>query len=422
MTDFSSDSDDPISRRNRNNRVEADRILARELLKGLQEDHEMLLKLTTQYCYDELWAHQEAGADLTRIPPGDLIRMLGRRLEVLSGSNAAAQLKPPLEDIQNRLTILSRELEQQRTRTDHVKEELTLRESQIRVLEKSLEAERQSRQAVERLMKPEMMETNQSLDRIIPVPVEALDHEDWFAAWQSKNKSWERIARVIREMGETGMSQSAELVEWIANDLKVSHRTAHRVLQAAFEDGLLDKSTAAAIDGRPPMRYSMSEKGHWLFRHLTGLAPHPPEHEKLLKAHKSEYHLAVILGVAHEFSRLGYQVEREPVRLEIEENRYFQPDLVVKKNDETYYLEVEVGRSDRVSLNQKWENALRAGGHICVAADKLETMLAIQGRVHQWATIGGYKLSLYLTHFPGLKRKDPGESPWVSVKNMNSGI
>lgn len=53
----------------------------------------------------------------------------------------------------------------------------------------------------------------------------------------------------------------------------------------------------------------------------------------------------MILRVANLFSGLGYEVAREPLRIRVGENRYFQPDLVARKEGETYYLEVEKKRT-----------------------------------------------------------------------------
>ena len=109
----------------------------------------------------------------------------------------------------------------------------------------------------------------------------------------------------------------------------------------------------ASTEGRPPQRYLLSKKGKWLYRMLSGEDPHADERGELLKAHKSERHLSTILKVGEYFSQLGYEVDREPIRLQVGENRFFQPDLVVKKDGQTFYLEVEIGEKDKGSLKSE---------------------------------------------------------------------
>lgn len=135
---------------------------------------------------------------------------------------------------------------------------------------------------------------------------------------------------------------------------------------------LLTRRSGVSVQGRPTDLVFLTEKGKWVYAKLTGKPPVPGELEMLLKSHKSERHTSMILKTADHFTNLGFDVERQPVEIKIAENRYFQPDLVVRKDSEVFYLEVETGeREDRISLVHKWENAFIAGaGRMCIVAPR----------------------------------------------------
>jgi predicted ArsR family transcriptional regulator len=78
--------------------------------------------------------------------------------------------------------------------------------------------------------------------------------------------------------------------------MQMSTRTVHRALLNCVEAGLLDGETVAALEGRPPQRYTLTDKGRWRYRELSREEPVAPGRETLLKAHKSDRHLAVILS------------------------------------------------------------------------------------------------------------------------------
>ena len=221
---------------------------------------------------------------------------------------------------------------------------------------------------------------------------------------------------MISSIGQSGLSLTTELDQAIARDYNLSTRTARRAMLECVDSGLLEQETGTSIEGRPPQRYILTEKGRRLYYELTGLEPREPEHQELLKAHKSERHLALILKTADLFDRLGFIVEREPLRLEIEPKRYFLPDLVVKKDGETFYLEVETGDKVKASLNQKWENALAASGRICVVTDNLNTLRHVQGSIAQWSRFEGRSVTLYITCLVTLKSRSPEMSPWYAIK------
>jgi hypothetical protein len=241
------------------------------------------------------------------------------------------------------------------------------------------------------------------------------------APGKRENRGWERACDVIRLIGAGKLSLTIEIEQALAQEKNVSRRTIQRAMRECVKAGLLEQETIKISGGRPPQRCMLTTKGKWLYQELTGVAPKVGDHVEMLKTHKSERHLAVIVKTADLFTQLGYQVERQPLRLEIDANRSFQPDLVVKKDGESFYLEVETGDKEKQSLNQKWENALAAGGRICVATDNMNTLRRIQGDIARWSLFEGSSVKLYITCLSYLKERHSDESPWYAVKEYEPG-
>ena len=397
-----------MSMRRLSDSLEATRTMLRQAQKIAQDAQAALVGLATEFCGQELQKHQEKNENLSQIPPEEMAALLRSRFKTLKlvSANGAATL---LAEANRMINELRAEVEAQRNRADMAQQKVDGLEKQVLVLERTLENERQARR--EALDRPSLATSETD-----PSGEEMAVFQTWYAAWKTENRTWERDCDIIRVIGKTGLSLSTELEETIARESKISPRTVHRALLECVKSCLLEQATTASLEGRPPQRYTLTNKGSWLYRELTGEEPKAVEHQELLKAHKSERHLALILKAAEYFARLGYQVEREPLRLQVDENRFFQPDLAVKKGDETFYLEVETGEKDKTSLNQKWENALLAGGRICVVTDNMATLRRIQGSIAQWSVFEGRRMTLYITCLVTLKEKQPGDSPWYAVK------
>ena len=62
--------------------------------------------------------------------------------------------------------------------------------------------------------------------------------------------------------------------------------------------GLFNKQFIKKSDGRPSQRCILTAKGEWLYQKLNGVAPQVGDHVGMLKTHKSEWHLAVIMKPA----------------------------------------------------------------------------------------------------------------------------
>jgi hypothetical protein len=397
-----------MSMRRLSDSLEATRMMLLQAQKIAQDTQSALISLATEFCGQELQKRQEENVDLYQLSTEELAAMLRSRFKSLklgSSNGAAAQLS----EANRILGELRSELESQRNRADMAQLKVNQLEKQVHVLERTLENERQARQSVEKQEISDLGKADQT-------NADTAIFETWYASWQAHTRNHERDCDVISTIGKTGLSLSPEVEEVIAREKSLSTRTIHRALLECVKESLLEQVVTASIEGRPPMSYKLTGKGKWLYMKLSGEEPKPPEYNELLKAHKSGRHLVLILKTAERFIELGYEVEQEPLRMQLDVNRFYLPDLVIKKDNETYYLEVETGEKEKKSLTHKWENALAAGGRICVVADNLGTMRRIQGGIAQWSIFEGRRVTLYITSLVTLREKKIGDTPWYAIK------
>ncbi len=397
-----------MSMRRLSDSLEATRMMLLQAQKIAQDTQSALISLVTEFCGQELQKRQEENEDLYQLSPEELAAMLRSRFKSLklgSSNGAAAQLS----EANRILGELRSELESQRNRADQAQLKVNQLENQVHVLERTLENERHARQAIENIPSHTPAKGDQMSEE---TPL----FETWFTTWQAENHNWERDREVIMTIGKTGLSLSTELEEAVAKEKEISPRTIRRAFVECVKEGLLAKVATASIEGRPPRDYTLTDKGKWLYRVIAGEEPKASGRQELLKAHRSDRHLALILKTAEKFTGLGYEVEREPLRMQLGENRFYLPDLVIMKDNETFYLEVETGEKEKQSLSQKWENALAASGRICVTTDNMATLRRIQGSIAQWSVFEGRRVKLYITSLVTLREKKTGDSPWYAIK------
>jgi hypothetical protein len=397
-----------MSLRRLSDSLEATRAMLHSAQKLARETQDALIGLANEFCGAELQKQQTQNTELIQVAPDELSALLRSRfktLKLLSGNGATFRLSEANQTIID----LRAELETQRNQANHARQQVKRLENQVRSLERTLEKERHSKMEGQEIPQTAAVET--VLDE-----VEAGEFQAWYTNWKRESRGWERACDVVLLIGAGKLSLSIEIEQALAQEKSVSRRTIQRAIRECVKSGLLEQESIVISDGRPPQRCILTAKGRWLYQELTGIAPQAGDHMEMLKTHKSERHLAVIVKTAELFTHLGYQVERQPLRLEINANRSFQPDLVMKKGGETFYLEVETGDKEKQSLNQKWENALAAGGRICVATDNMNTLRRIQGDIARWSIFEGCSVILYITCLSFLKARHANESPWYAIK------
>lgn len=297
-------------------------------------------------------------------------------------------------------------LDAQTRRADQAEEKIRVLEKQVAVLETAhanLNQENQKLVAAAESSK-------------IPAPAE--DPTQWFERWQ-KFKYFNRSSQTIRLIGETGWARESQIVDEGAKRQRVSTKTIRRSLADLSREGLIECEGGISTGGPSTDIVKLTDKGCWAYTKITGVAPLPSEYDALLKAHVSEHQAVLVLKACDLFEALEFDVNRHATEIKIEENRYFKPDFIMTKDGQTYYVEFETGISpNRASLVRKWENAAVVGGaKICLVTPNSSTMNTVCGNIVRWANERGRDIHVYATNLEALKRKVPGESPWVIDKD-----
>ncbi len=384
--------------------IEAHRRLLAAANKKAEDAQAQLIKIGLSFCGQQFDQLQKEGVVLETASPETLGDLIVNSLKIiLTGSDLTAVNWPErLNELNHRIESLQKEVDAQTRRANLAEEKVIQLQRQASSLDQSLIHERKRKGELP-ILEPQGPSVNH--------------YSNWFELWVKK-KGFERDKQVILLIGETGYSRLSEIQQTLVQKIALGERAAYRGVEACQEEGLIDRRAGVSVQGRPTDLVFLTEKGKWVYSQLVGKSPTPSEYELLIKSHKSEKHTSLILKTADIFAALGFVVEREPVQIKLGENRYFQPDLVIRKDSEVFYLEVETGeREDRASLIHKWENAFIAGaGRMCVVAPRPGVMNTIQSMILNWATENDKKLDLYLTHLEALKKCTQGDSPWIRIR------
>jgi len=384
--------------------IEAHRRLLAAANNKADDAQAQLIRIGLGFCGQQFDQLQKEGVVLESSSPETLGELIINSLKAnLTGTDRQSINWPErLNEFNRRIETLQKEVDAQTRRANLAEEKVLQLQRQTSSLDQSLSRERKKTQDL-----PRLPDSHSSINQ----------HPEWLQLWM-KRRSFERDKQIILLIGETGYSRLLEVQQMLVQKAVLGERAVYRGVEACQEEELLERRNGVSVEGRPTDLVFLTEKGRWLFTQLSGKSAATAEFEGLLKAHKSVRHTSLILKTADRFTALGFMVDRDPVQIKLGENRYFQPDLVGRKDGDVYYLEVESGeREERASLIQKWENAFIAGaGRICVVAPRPGIMNTLQSMILNWATENGRKPSLYLTHLEALKTCQPGDSPWVRIR------
>jgi hypothetical protein len=317
-------------------------------------------------------------------------------------ANAEKQVKEQQKEIE----VLKERLDKQTRRADDAEQALTNSTNQVKVLEENLMEERRKNKELSSQVPSDEKSKN-----------EAVDYSDWFGGW-SQEKGFVRNKIILVFLGSSGLARQREIVDRLLQESDMKERTIYTGIDDCVDKKLIERRGGTSSGGHPTDLMCLTSKGEWTYTRLTGARPVASEYDGLLKAHKSEKHTGLILKAADHFVRLGFSVQRDPIAIKLAGDHVFQPDLVVQKGDETFYIEVETGeRMDRPSLERKWSNALIAGGgRICVVTPKVGEMTTIQSNIEYWAGEKGKTPRLFLTNLETLRKCQPGDNPWARVR------
>jgi hypothetical protein len=383
--------------------LEAHRLLLATISTRAEEAREQLFRVGQELGGEEFEDCLAALGDPENIPAAELAsqvlsvvrnRKLSPHPDTVEGQ--VAELRRQAEDLKWQLDVQTKRASAAENSGQDLKK-------QVETLEKNLSIERsRNKELAAQVPPPE-------------TPAPPVDYSEWFTEW-SRHKSFEQNKKIIVFLGATGLSRQVEIKEKLPKETGMKERTVYGHIEDCVVASLIERRDGTSPLGRPTDILLLTEKGQWTYTRLTGRTAVPSEYIGLLKAHKSNRQTSLILKVGDHFERLGYAVQREPTTINVAGgNHIFQPDLIVQKDGETFYLEVETGEQlERSSLAQKWQNAMTVGGgRICVVAPRSSVMTTLQSHILDWGTERGRKPSLYLTNLEWLRNCMPGDSPWA---------
>jgi hypothetical protein len=156
----------------------------------------------------------------------------------------------------------------------------------------------------------------------------------------------------------------------------------------------------------------LTDTGRDACRLLLGVQPVESQTTKLLKRHKSPEHAMLNLQAGDVLRQCEYQVDLFPARIELENGRHFEPDLVATQAGRTCYVEVErQAHKDEPDRYRKWDTYYAAtGGEFFIAVADRKALDSIKGEVMHWA--GQRELVLWMCNISQYFKK-PAQGAWT---------
>ncbi len=385
--------------------LEAYQLLLTNISARAEDARGQLIRIGRELCGEEFESYLTTLGDLEYASAEELAAHVVNALKSHSAKRPANEDKQ-VKELLKEIEVLKERLDKQTRRADDAERALSDSTNQAKVLEENLMEERRKNKELSAQVPSDEKSKN-----------EAVDYSDWFGGWSQK-KTFERNRIILVFLGSSGLARQKEIVDRLLQEFDMKGRTIYTGINDCVKKELIERRGGTSSGGHPTDLMCLTPKGEWTYTRLTGARPVASEYDGLLKAHKSDKHTGLILKTADHFIRLGYSVQRDPIAIKLAGDHVFQPDLVVQKGNETFYIEVETGeRMDRPSLERKWNNALIAGGgQICVVTPKVGEMTTIQSNIEYWAGERGKTPRLFLTNLEALRKCQPGDNPWARVR------
>ncbi|MFA5872742.1 MAG: hypothetical protein WC832_02135 [Anaerolineales bacterium] len=254
------------------------------------------------------------------------------------------------------------------------------------------------------------------------------DWEAWEADFELEEPAETKvlIKRIVEFVGKIGKTTIAEIAEGTELDPQMARRKAKYA--AGMCSLLAEQETPlrSAGGGRPEKIYPLSPKGEWYFKRLTDQTPVTSKEEALIKSAKTGIHGGLISKVGARFKALGWEVDYSPKRIYFDNKTYSAPDLVIRKDTSTLYVEVETGEHIRTETADNWDtkftNAYRASkGVLCVVTEARSQMTTMLGKINFWLVQKKmYPIFIYATTLFRLTEAQPDESPWEKAEQKAS--
>jgi hypothetical protein len=274
--------------------------------------------------------------------------------------------------------------------------------------------------AIQRTERSERSPATPSADPHLQTSVGIKDWETWGANFelQEPEEIKAQIKQLVEVVGKIGEPSLPEIVAGTGLD---PERACRMVQHTVDRYGLLAEQETRSepnVSGRSGQVYALSPKGSWFFKVLSGRAQVHSEEETLNKSPEIRRQGGLTSRVGARFEVLGWDVDFNPERIPIDEQTYHTPDLVIKKDSATLYVEIETGESIRTETVENWNtrftNAYKASqGILCVVAETRNQMTTLLGKINFWLVQKKMvPILIYATTWIRLAEARPGESPW----------
>ena len=268
------------------------------------------------------------------------------------------------EELQKRLQVLERE------RDTALAEQEKLRRRSAEAKKQVMPDTDDSKQEPERT--PEVGVESGKVERseIIEFPDMPKKPPTRFASRLGTGKRWRRQAQALYLMAVRGLSLRLEILQVIGEMANVNPRSGS--LRRMIDDGLISKGLVAL--GKLSMNLSqpakmavlrLTDDGKELCR-ILGWEPVESEWERLIRLHdgnRQKEHTAGVLAFTYHSRRRGWETEVLP---DVEGNA--APDVLVKKDGERIFVEVEFGENKA----NKWRNLAELQGFVALCAATAE--------------------------------------------------
>lgn len=365
---------------------------------------------------------QKDGSGLDGMPLSQIGEILNAKSRQLL-SDMAALKRPQIEDAEaiiakayTKNTMLQSELKNARSQLAEIRSEVNRLHSENEALKKEKGKKVQT--------EPETHPPPPRIHEFAVPSAQGSSEPEWMKNWRN-HIHFEKDSTAIVMLGKTGLARRPEIEQELGKRLKVAENsgTQPRILSRLRDAGMIRceqafETKGASSGGVHPDLLVLTDRGRSAYRYLTGEEAQPNEFARLQAAHVSAEHTLLNLEAADFLRGQGYSIVTTAPVIQLPDGGTFIPDLVAKKDDQMYFIEVEQsGSKSNPSRIKKWHNANTAtAGRIFVFCDNQACM---QGIREELLNIFGPKATFSLTNLEKLKdgqRKNG--SIWLDVRTF----
>lgn len=396
----------PITKSVFNDLLETQTRLRDEAERRWLTARKFILEIAGDVAGEWLYEKQRSGADLDRIPLDVLTSVIREHVTHLAAQTSSGPVRVADPDLRQKYSQLTE----------------NYRQAEIRIAE--VESENKNLAAFIRQMSQNNQKSQtkplSGAETAFIVPDITL-LPNFYLEW-TYEKFFEREAYILRLMGETGLARAPELKKAIIEQFEMGNRSssADDTLTSLLKRGFVtDSSTEGGLVGRPPGLIELTPLGQVVYLLLTGKKSVDSEFA-IKKDHKTDAHTRLNLKAKDWLEKAGYEIlEHAPI---IQASGYvFNPDMVVRRNGRTLYIEVEressKGNQDR---GAKWRNFFQfTNGQMYIFCENIKAQRAVIREVNSALRQDLEHAQVFLCNLGQMSEKilkDTGDV-WTSTRN-----